>query len=142
MSPKNFQPQTSSSISLEESKISEQEAETELELEFFISRILRFGVLFAAAVVSLGVLLWILKGDSGYDAGTYPIALGTIIRDSMALRPLAVIQLGLLFLVLTPVFRVAASLVIFARGRDWTYTVVSCIVLLLLLLSLLVGSTG
>jgi uncharacterized membrane protein len=118
----------------------QDETETELELEFFISHILRFGVLFAAAVIGFGVLLWVLKGSSGYSDSTYPIILATIVRDAVALRPLAVIQMGLLFLVLTPVVRVAASLFLFGRGRDWTYVVITGIVLTLLLISLFLGS--
>lgn len=119
---------------------SEDEIDTELELEFFISHILRIGVLIAAAVIGFGVLLWVLKGTSGYSDSTYPIVLGTIVRDTVALRPLAVIQMGLLLLVLTPVVRVAASLFLFARGQDWTYVVITGIVLMLLLISLFLGS--
>ncbi len=118
----------------------ETEIETELELEFFISHILRFGVLLAAVVIGFGVLLWVLQGSSGYSDATYPVALATIVRDAVALRPLAVIQLGLLLLVLTPVVRVAASLFLFARGQDWTYVVITGIVLMLLLISLFLGS--
>ena len=95
---------------------SQDETETELELEFFISHILRIGVLIAAAVIGFGVLLWVLKATSGYSDSTYPIVLATIVRDAAALRPLAVIQVGLLLLVLTPVVRVAASLFLFARA--------------------------
>ena len=118
----------------------EDETETELELEFFISHILRIGVLFVAVVIGFGVLLWVLKDDSGYSGSTYPILLVTIVRDAVALRPLAVIQMGLVLLVLTPVVRVAASLFLFARGHDWTYVIITGIVFTLLLISLFLGS--
>ena len=49
---------------------------------------------------------------------------------------LAVIQLGLLLLILTPVARVAFSLVGFALERDGTYVTLTFIVLAILIYSL------
>jgi uncharacterized membrane protein len=60
-----------------------------------------------------------------------------VVRGVRALDPRAVIQLGLLLLIATPVARVAFSLVAFLRQRDRTYVVITSIVLLLLLYSLL-----
>jgi uncharacterized membrane protein len=54
----------------------------------------------------------------------------------MALDPAAIIQLGLLILIATPVARVAFSVFAFAQERDWLYVVVTLIVLGLLLYSL------
>jgi uncharacterized membrane protein len=56
--------------------------------------------------------------------------------------PLALVALGLLILLLTPILRVAISIVIFALERDWLYTVITLIVLLILLVSLLLGRGG
>jgi uncharacterized membrane protein len=42
------------------------------------------------------------------------------------------IQLGVLLLIATPVARVAFSVVGFLRQRDWLYTVISTVVLILL----------
>ncbi|MEP7344048.1 MAG: DUF1634 domain-containing protein, partial [Gemmatimonadaceae bacterium] len=49
------------------------------------------------------------------------------------------IQLGLLLLIITPVARVALSLVVFARQRDWMYIGITSIVLILLVVGLLGG---
>jgi uncharacterized membrane protein len=54
----------------------------------------------------------------------------------MALDPAAIIQLGILILIATPVARVAFSVFAFAEERDWMYVVVTLIVLALLLFSL------
>ena len=59
-----------------------------------------------------------------------------ILKASMALDPAAIIQLGLLILIATPVARVAFSVFAFAEERDWLYVVVTLIVLGLLLYSL------
>jgi uncharacterized membrane protein len=59
-----------------------------------------------------------------------------IVKSSMALDPAAIIQLGILILIATPVARVAFSVFAFAEERDWMYVVVTLIVLALLLFSL------
>jgi len=50
-----------------------------------------------------------------------------------------VIQLGILVLIAVPIFRVAVSIVAFLLKRDWLYTVVTCVVLMVLLFALLGG---
>ena len=50
--------------------------------------------------------------------------------------------LGLLVLIATPVLRVAASVVLFAIQKDWTYTLITAVVLSLLVLSLVLGAAG
>jgi uncharacterized membrane protein len=56
-----------------------------------------------------------------------------------ALHSRAVIQLGLLLLIATPIARVAFALFGFAEERDWMYVSFTAIVLAILLYSL-VGS--
>jgi uncharacterized membrane protein len=58
-------------------------------------------------------------------------------RAAMSLHGSGIIQLGLLFLIATPVARVAFAAFAFAVERDWLYVAVSTFVLLVLLYSLL-----
>jgi uncharacterized membrane protein len=58
------------------------------------------------------------------------------VADALALSSGGVIQLGLLLLVATPVARVIFSVFAFARQRDFTYVVLTLIVLAILLYSL------
>lgn len=111
-------------------------------MEMTISRILQAGVLTAAVTILFGSALWAAAGDSGYPAGFYPVAPEEVVAGAIALRPLAVIQVGLVFLVLTPVLRVAASVLLFWRERDWSYVAITMTVLALLLTSLLTGVVG
>jgi uncharacterized membrane protein len=60
----------------------------------------------------------------------------------LALRAEAIIQLGLVLLIATPVARVAMSLVAFILQRDRVYIVVTTIVLGLLIFSLTGGIPG
>jgi uncharacterized membrane protein len=60
------------------------------------------------------------------------------LREALVWRPhaAAVIQLGLLLLVATPVARVIFSVFAFAWERDWLYVLLTLIVLAVLLYSL------
>jgi uncharacterized membrane protein len=58
------------------------------------------------------------------------------VANALRFQPEAVIQLGLLLLIATPIARVALSLLAFVKQHDRTYIVVTAIVLGLLLYSL------
>jgi len=58
----------------------------------------------------------------------------------MAARSEAIVQLGLLLLIATPVARVALTLAAFVLQRDRTYVVVTTLVLALLLYGLVFGN--
>ena len=55
------------------------------------------------------------------------------------MRGEAIVTLGLLVLIATPVARVAVSVVAFIHHRDRTYALITAAVLCLLLLSLVLG---
>jgi uncharacterized membrane protein len=60
----------------------------------------------------------------------------TILSKALALDAPAIMQMGVLLLVLTPVARVAFTLVAFLIRRDWMYVVIAAIVLVVLSLGL------
>ncbi len=61
---------------------------------------------------------------------------GEVLRGVASGHGLALMQLGVALLIATPVLRVLASALSFARERDWTYVIVTTTVLALLLLSI------
>jgi len=108
-----------------------------------IGILLRTGVTISALVVLFGGILYLVQSwSSAPHYGTFRSEPGDlrhipgIIRDSMALHPAGIIQLGLLLLIATPIARVAFSVWAFAEERDWLYVTVTLIVLALLLFSL------
>lgn len=107
------------------------------QAELIISNVLRGGVLLSAAIIALGVVLFYaryLTGDSPANAATtFPASLGQVGAGLAHGNPLAVITLGLLILLATPVFRVAVSIVAFALERDQQYVIITLIVLAILL---------
>jgi len=119
---------------------------SEHEIEQVIGRLLQFGVLLAAAVTLLGGVMLLLH--HGSTAVRYSIfqgepaylrSLTAIVRAAFAGDAMAVVQLGLLLLIATPVARVAFTLVAFALQRDRLYVLVTTIVLALLLYGLVFG---
>jgi uncharacterized membrane protein len=62
-----------------------------------------------------------------------------VVQGAIALDPLYIIQLGLLILIATPVVRVMTCAAGFAFERDWTFAVVSLLVLALLIAGIAFG---
>lgn len=116
-----------------------------------LGTILRWGVLCSAAIILLGVVLFverrglrvILLAPRGIPVGAEddPHTLHQLLNnfEGNAHVPTAVTDLGLLTLMVTPVLSVIVSLAAFARGREWTYVVLAAIVLCMLGLGTVIG---
>ena len=121
---------------------------TDEAVETVIGNLLRAGVLLSAGVVLSGGILYLWNnGRATVDLATFRgeprelRQLGAIVSGAFELDSRAIIQVGLLLLIATPVARVAFSIWAFAAERDWTYVVITTIVLVVLLYSLF-GATG
>lgn len=115
---------------------------SEQQLERMFGNLLRAGVLLAATVVAGAGILYLIR--YGTQAPRYEIFRGEpaqlrsvvgIVQAAFTRQRRALIQLGLLLLIATPVARVAFAVVAFAWQRDRTYVVVALIVLSVLLYS-------
>ncbi len=109
---------------------------TDEQMEQVVGNLLRIGVVIAALVVLAGGVLYLIR--FGSNLPHYAVFSGEpadlrsvsgIIRNILQLHSRAIIQLGLLLLIATPVARVAFSILAFALQRDRTYVVVTLIVL-------------
>ncbi len=115
--------------------MTEQAGKTEL----FISKFLKYGVITSGTVITLGFILFVATGTSGYDDGSFPLELHQIALGLISLKPYSIIQSGLILLILLPVMRVALSVVLFFRERDFLYVKITLLVLMILLVSFLIG---
>lgn len=113
-------------------------------IDIVLGNVLRWGTIFAAAVIALGGLAYL--AEDGHDTPHYQTfraepaeltSVAGIVRDAMHLEAAGVIQLGLLLLVATPIARVIAALVEFAIRRDLMYVIISALVLAALAYGLL-----
>ena len=108
-----------------------------------MSSVLRLGVALAALLVAAGGVAYLVQGWAPRHAlpqlrrrGGVFTTPAAIVRGAWALDPAAIIALGLVVLVLTPVARVVFALLAFAEQRDRLYVIFSLIVLGVLLIGL------
>ena len=118
----------------------------EKRMDEIMGRLLRTGVILAAAFVVAGGVVFLARHPA--PVTNYHVFQGEpeelrtvpgIFHEAFAFHGRGLIQLGLLILIATPIARVAFSVVAFLYQRDWTYVVVTVIVLGLLVYSLLGG---
>ncbi len=131
---------------------------TDERLDQWLGMLLRTGVVLAAAIVAVGGLFYLYRYASNPepnyavfqpdadvefdDLDGVPMALRSlsgIFASALSLHSRGLIQLGIIVLVATPIARVIFSVFAFALQRDYTYVVVTLIVLAVLLYSLLTG---
>jgi uncharacterized membrane protein len=112
-------------------------------MEVIMGRLLQAGVLVASAVVLVGGVLYLR------EHGDKPVNYRTFTGESVALRhpgqllhllaagnAAAIVQLGILLLIATPVARVLFAVIAFAMERDRLYVCISLVVLAVLLFGL------
>jgi len=119
---------------------------SDTKVDQWIGRLLQAGVLAAAAVVLAGaVALLARSGGAPADFRHFHPerstldGLAPIVRGALRLDSAAVVQLGLVLLIATPVARVALTVVVFVLKRDRLYVAITLLVLCLLLYGLLWG---
>ncbi|MGI8550684.1 MAG: DUF1634 domain-containing protein [Dehalococcoidia bacterium] len=134
------------------------------DIERIVSEVLRYGVLLSFAIVLAGSVWLFLAGNTGYAGlgtigkgalktltfyrgGKHPVFAapttpGETIRGVMQGKPYALIALGLLVLIATPVFRVAVSVATFLWEGDRLYGLITAYVLLVLIISFVAGKGG
>ena len=117
------------------------------QFDIILAHVLRSGVLLSAAIVAFGAVVFLVR--HGFERPMYHVFRGEpqpfrsvngIFEMARDLSGRGLVQLGLLFLIATPVARVVFSIVGFVRQRDWLYVGVTTIVLVLLAYSLLASS--
>ena len=123
-----------------------ERAWTDKRIENILGNLLRAGVVLSAAIVFSGGVMYLAR--HGFAPADYRVFQGEpsdlrtvpgVVRDAAGLSGRGIIQLGLLFLIATPVARVIFSIWGFAAERDRMYVVFTLIVLAILIFSL-VGS--
>jgi uncharacterized membrane protein len=124
---------------------------TEERLDFreVIGLVLRYGVFASFAAVALGSALLFLEGGTGYySLGTaqqlvgaqnkFLLGFGPVLQGAAAAKPYAIIELGLILLLATPVARVTISIFLFAAEKRWIFVAITATVLAILAFSMFV----
>ena len=113
-----------------------------LKIERNIGKILRVGVFVSTTVIIIGILMFLLSGHSGYAEGVRPDKFKEILSGLVEFKALAWLMTGLFLLILTPVLRVVASIVAFAKEGDKLYVAITTLVLIILIVAMFVGHGG
>ena len=116
---------------------------TDEKLEIIIGNLLRAGVLASGLIVLVAGIVYV--GQHNADPVNYDMfhleqsnlrTLSGIFRSAWVLRPDAIIQLGLVLLIATPIVRVVFAAIGFYLEGDRLYVAVSIIVLSILVFSI------
>ena len=112
-----------------------------ISIEAASSWVLRVGVVTSVVVMLAGLVIGLVRNTvSVYEIehrafGDHPTALWRGVTSGSGF---AIMEVGLLMLVLTPIVRVGTAMLLFAiEDRDWIYTVVTFFVLVMTLAALL-----
>ncbi|MDR1585036.1 MAG: DUF1634 domain-containing protein [Prevotellaceae bacterium] len=126
---------------------------TERNVELLIGKLLRYGVIVSCIISVAGGIIYLFQhqgtipdyapvaGNSDMFRGApeYLRGISAIFPRVLALDGAAIIQLGVIVLVATPIFRVVFSLFAFLYEKDYLYVVITLIVLLIILANMLFG---
>jgi len=112
------------------------------EIELIIGKILRVGVFISVSIMIVGLLIFLITGNSGYSGDYFPTEIKEILAGIPEFHAFAWLMLGLFCLILTPVLRVAISIYAFAKEHDRLYVYITILVLLILAFAVFIGHAG
>ena len=122
---------------------------TDKDMEQMIGNLLRWGVLLSMSVVIIGGIIYLYRHGqevSDYrqfkDQPDFTRQFKPIIDGVFAIRGRAIIQLGIILLIATPVARVLLSAIGFVLEKDYLYVGIACFVLAIIMVSMLGGFGG
>jgi uncharacterized membrane protein len=95
-------------------------------LERLLAMVLQYGTWLASAAIGLGLAIALLDSHSGLHTVGF-------------LSSTRIISVGILLFILLPVFRVFLMLLVFLKERDYRFSVIAGLVLLILVLGFVVG---
>jgi len=124
----------------------------ERDVELYIGKLLRYGVILSCAITIFGGIIYLFQhhgtipdysptpsGQPFPGVAGYLRELSSILPRILDLDGAAIIQLGVVVLIATPVLRVAFSAIAFLIEKDYMYVVITLIVLGIIIANMLLG---
>jgi len=119
------------------------------DIQSIIGHVLRWGTIVSIAVVFFGGIFFIYRhGHSIPDYKTFkgiPVFLqqpAALVAAALNFKGQAIIQLGVILLIATPILRVVFSTIGFVLEKDYLYVAISLLVLLIIFSSMMSGRVG
>jgi uncharacterized membrane protein len=94
-------------------------------MNWVIHKVLLAGVLVSMTLIGVGLFLMAIDPNAAQEW----IGLGSLWEALVALEPVALVELGLLVLIATPLLRILAALVLFTSERDYRFILIALFVL-------------
>ena len=123
-----------------------KKAFTDLDLNRSVGNLLRLGVILSVTTSIIGFIKLFTEGfemPKSYKllntATTSEKVWGQFWHSLLNLEGLAIIQLGILMLIFTPLMRIVFALIGYFKEKDYTYVIISFIVLTIMVISFLTG---
>lgn len=118
------------------------------DLQSIIGWVLRGGVILSIAICVFGACIYLFR--HGHDVASYHnfkgvpafVQVNEILKSALALRGQAIMQCGIILLIATPIVRVLFSAIGFAAEKDYLYTAITLLVLVIIFMSMLSGHAG
>ncbi len=101
-----------------------------------IALTLRYGSLISTLVMTLGLVLMVARGSAPRLMTATRIRAATILEGLVRFDPAALIEFGIVLLLLTPIFRILVAVISFALERDYKFVLISLGVLAIVLFSI------
>ena len=123
----------------------------ERDVEQYIGKLLRYGVMLSCAITLFGGVIYLFQHKGvmvdyspvptgmAFGVEDYLRELNTIFPRMLSFDGAAIIQFGVLVLIATPIIRVAFSAFSFLIEKDYLYVVITLIVLAIILANMLLG---
>lgn len=117
---------------------------SELDFDIVIGNVLRYGAIISFIVILIGSILLFSENSTGYYSlgsaqalfdrhNHFLIGFIPVLQGVASAKPYAIIELGLLILLATPIARVLISIFLFASEKRFNFVVITTVLLLILL---------
>ena len=123
----------------------------ERDVEQYIGKLLRYGVMLSCAITIFGGIIYLYQHKGimvdyspvptgmAFGVDEYLRELNTIFPRMLDFDGAAIVQFGVLVLIATPIIRVAFSAFSFLIEKDYLYVVITLIVLAIILANMFLG---
>lgn len=119
------------------------------DIQILLGKVLRTGTTLSISIVLLGGMIFLFRHGnsiSNYSKFTgipdFVHYIKQLIPAALHFKGQAIIQLGIIFLIGTPILRVFFSAIGFALERDYLYVFISLLVFSIIIASMLTGKIG
>ena len=121
---------------MDKKSIAEENARIELQL----GKLLRLGILLSVAFMLGGLILFLGNSQASLSPDEVTaFNLMDYVSSHSVFDPVTIMLMGCFMLILTPIFRVLATLIIFFITKDRLYVLFTTVVLVIIAISIVLG---